>query len=83
MPDDDAAASSRILPARYRVERELGRGVAAIVYLCTDMRDGGLVAAKVLRPSMRALSRPKDSFAKSILSRISIIPASRKSSIAV
>ncbi|MDQ3081354.1 MAG: serine/threonine protein kinase [Gemmatimonadota bacterium] len=56
-PDDGVAASGRILPARYRVERELGRGVAAVVYLCTDKRDGGLVAAKVLRPEYaRALA---------------------------
>jgi serine/threonine-protein kinase len=33
----------------YTVERELGRGGMAAVYLCTDTRTGGRVAVKVLR----------------------------------
>ena len=37
---------------RYKVEREIGRGGMATVYLCTDARDGGKVAVKVLRPEL-------------------------------
>ncbi len=55
--DGAAAVTNHGLPDRYRVERELGRGVAATVFLCTDSRDGCLVAAKVLRPEYaRALA---------------------------
>jgi len=49
MPAGEGAATLHVLPTRYRVERELGRGGVATVYLCTDCRDGGRVAAKVLR----------------------------------
>src|SRR3954452_20650482 len=37
------------LSDRYRIERELGRGGMAVVYLAQDLRDGGPVAVKVLR----------------------------------
>ena len=37
---------------RYTVEREIGRGGMATVYLCSDLRDGGKVAVKVLRPEL-------------------------------
>ena len=33
----------------YVVDRELGRGGMATVYLCTDSRDGSRAAVKVLR----------------------------------
>jgi DNA-binding SARP family transcriptional activator len=39
-------------PARYLVERELGRGSAAIVYLAQDRRYERSVALKVLRPEI-------------------------------
>jgi serine/threonine-protein kinase len=38
--------------ARYQVERELGRGAAAIVYLAHDRRFGRPVALKLLRPEV-------------------------------
>ena len=38
--------------ARYQVERELGRGAAAIVYLAHDRRFDRPVALKVLRPEV-------------------------------
>jgi eukaryotic-like serine/threonine-protein kinase len=37
------------LSDRYRIERELGHGGMAVVYLAQDLRDGGPVAVKVLR----------------------------------
>src|SRR4051794_31123819 len=37
------------LSERYRIERELGSGGMAVVYLAQDLRDGGPVAIKVLR----------------------------------
>jgi serine/threonine protein kinase len=40
---------SSTLSDRYRIERELGRGGMAVVYLAQDLRDGGAVAVKVLR----------------------------------
>lgn len=41
-----------MLGDHYRIERELGHGGMATVYLCTDIRDEGLVAVKVLRPEL-------------------------------
>jgi TolB-like protein len=40
--------------ARYQVERELGRGGMATVYLCTDMKFGRQVAIKLLHPDLAA-----------------------------
>ena len=40
------------LAGRYRVERELGRGGMAIVYLAQDLRHARPVAIKVLRPEI-------------------------------
>ncbi len=37
---------------RYRIERELGRGGAATVYLAEDLKHGRQVALKVLRPDV-------------------------------
>ena len=41
-----------LLQGRYAVERELGRGGMAIVYLATDARHGRRVAIKVMRPEL-------------------------------
>jgi serine/threonine-protein kinase len=45
-PDSEEAG------ARYHVERELGRGTAAIVYLARDRRFDRAVALKLLRPEI-------------------------------
>jgi len=37
---------------RYKVEREIGRGGMATVYLCTDNQGGENVAVKLLRPEL-------------------------------
>ena len=41
-----------MLGEHYRIERELGHGGMATVYLCTDVRSEALVAVKVLRPEL-------------------------------
>ena len=46
---DNTYAPTSVIAEHYRVERELGRGGMATVYLCTDLRDEKLVAIKVLR----------------------------------
>ena len=43
-----------VLPPRYRIERELGRGGTAVVYLAVDTRHGRRVAVKVLQPAFAA-----------------------------
>jgi serine/threonine protein kinase len=46
---DTGYAPMSVIAEHYRVERELGRGGMATVYLCTDLRDETRVAIKVLR----------------------------------
>ncbi len=41
-----------MLGEHYRIERELGHGGMATVYLCTDVRSGSHVAVKLLRPEL-------------------------------
>jgi serine/threonine protein kinase len=43
------------LAARYRIERELGAGGMATVYLAQDLRHDRKVAVKVLRPELAAV----------------------------
>ena len=47
------------LADRYRVERELGRGGMAIVYLARDLRHDRPIALKVLRPELAASLGPE------------------------
>jgi serine/threonine protein kinase/tetratricopeptide (TPR) repeat protein len=49
----------RALGDRYRIERELGAGGMAVVYLATDLRRGRTVAVKVLRPELASLIGPE------------------------
>lgn len=52
--NDHAARLRAALVDRYQVERELGRGGMAAVYLARDLRHDRLVALKVLHPELAA-----------------------------
>jgi len=47
--------AQRIVAGRYQLQREVGRGGMATVYLCTDVKHGREVALKVLRPELAEL----------------------------
>jgi serine/threonine-protein kinase len=51
---DLLATLTAALAKRYRLERELGRGGMATVYLAEDLKHGRKVAIKVLRPQLAA-----------------------------
>ena len=54
---EDSAPLDRLRAAladRYRVERELGQGGMATVYLAHDLKHDREVALKVLRPDLAA-----------------------------
>jgi len=56
MPDQDPVARlNAALTGRYRVERELGAGGMATVYLADDLKHDRKVALKVLRPELAAV----------------------------
>jgi hypothetical protein len=50
------------LADRYRIEREVGAGGMATVYLAEDLRHGRQVALKVLRPELAATLGPERFF---------------------
>jgi tetratricopeptide (TPR) repeat protein len=57
MPNNLASLQAA-LADRYRIERELGRGGMATVYLAHDLRHDRPVALKVLRPELAATLGP-------------------------
>ncbi len=61
MPDqaDQLDRLKAALADRYRIERELGRGGMATVYLAEDLRHERKVAVKVLRPELAAALGPE------------------------
>jgi eukaryotic-like serine/threonine-protein kinase len=54
MTDPHLAALADALVGRYVIEREVGRGSAAVVYLAQDLRHGRCVALKVLHAELGA-----------------------------
>jgi eukaryotic-like serine/threonine-protein kinase len=56
---DALAALSDALAGRYLVERELGRGGMATVYLAQDLRHARAVAIKVLKPEIASIVGPE------------------------
>ncbi|HEX2637062.1 MAG TPA: hypothetical protein VHL81_08010, partial [Gemmatimonadales bacterium] len=59
MTDVTASALADALRDRYRLERELGRGGMATVYLTHDLKHDRLVALKVLHPELAAMLGPE------------------------
>ena len=55
MSDPPSQAFADALGASYALERELGRGGMATVWLARDLRHGRLVAVKILRPELGAV----------------------------
>lgn len=54
MSDDVAVRLGAALGDRYAIDRELGRGGMATVYLARDLKHDRLVALKVLKPQLAA-----------------------------
>ena len=52
---DPASRLNAALEGRYRVERELGEGGMATVYLADDLKHERKVALKVLKPELAAV----------------------------
>jgi len=69
--DVELSRLTSALEGRYRIERELGRGGMAIVYLASDLRHQRPVAIKVMEPSLAATLGP-DRFLReiSVLARL-------------
>ena len=59
MPPDQLEQLGAALAGRYTVERELGRGGMATVYLADDLRHHRKVAIKVLRPELGSVLGPE------------------------
>jgi serine/threonine protein kinase len=56
---DSRSALAAALTGRYTIERELGRGGMATVYLAKDLRHDRPVALKVLHPHLAASLGPE------------------------
>lgn len=65
MQSEQAGRLNAALAGRYVIERELGRGGMATVYLADDLKHGRKVAIKVLRPELASTIGP-DRFLREI-----------------
>jgi serine/threonine-protein kinase len=54
-PDSERSLSDALRARGYEIDRELGHGAMATVYLARDLKHARLVAVKVLSPEIRAL----------------------------
>jgi len=59
LPSDQLARLGTALAGRYAIERELGRGGMATVYLADDLKHRRKVAIKVLRPELTEVLGPE------------------------
>ena len=59
------SVATGLFAGRYAIEREIGQGASAIVYLARDTQAGTAVALKILRPEL-AESRASDRFLREI-----------------
>ena len=57
--DDRISSLADALTERYRIEREIGAGGMATVYLAEDVRHHRKVAIKVLHPELSAVLGPE------------------------
>ncbi len=64
--DEQITALQSALVRRYVIERELGHGGTATVYLAQDLKHGRLVALKVLRPELAAAAISAERFHREI-----------------
>jgi len=62
---DDVLALKQALSGHYIIERELGAGGMATVYLAEDLKHKRKVAVKVFRPELAAALGTERSFVRS------------------
>ncbi len=73
---DPVSRLNAALEGRYAIERELGEGGMATVYLAKDLKHNRNVALKVLKPELAAVVGPSVSWLKSKSPQISSTPTS-------